>query len=157
MTPQTRDSQGSAGRRLRADLRSAIHDDLLREFARDTLKAQRMSARYLDTLRVVLGNQACSERRGQALEMNIRGEVGTERTMRTIIDQMKDAGITQGKQVHLGQGRVQVVQFFIPARSPRTTLSDCLRAEEDRLERGRRCAALPSSVPDVIASVDVPF
>lgn len=157
MTPQTTQNRGSAGLRLSADLRASIPDDLLREFAQEILGAKRMSASYHDTLRVVLGNQALAEQRSQTLEMNIRGEAGTERTMRTIINQMKDASITQGKHVSLGQGRIQVVQCYIPPPSPRMSLTDYLRAEEARLEAGRQFAVLPSPVPDVIALGDVPF
>lgn len=157
MTQQAKENPGSTRRRLRADLKSTAPDDLIREFARDTLKAQRMSASYLDTLSIVLGNQADAEIRGQSLEMNIRAGFSTQRTMRTIIDQMKDAGITQDKQIHLGQGRTQVVQCFTPPPLPRMNLNDYLRAEENHSECRRRSAVLPPSVPDAIASGDVPF
>lgn len=116
-----------------------------------------MNEGYLSSLRIVLGNQAHAERTGQALEMNIRSEAGSERTLRTIIDQMKGAGITERRTVFLGQGRRQEVQCYVPPPVPRVSLDEYLRVEEARLEAGRRCAALGSSVPDVIEPGDIPF
>ena len=55
---------GTAGYRLRGQERADISDDLLREFATEILGAIRISAQYLDALRVVLGNQAHAERHG---------------------------------------------------------------------------------------------
>ncbi|WP_290870834.1 hypothetical protein, partial [Aquabacterium sp.] len=157
MTPHTSNFNGNAGRRMRADISASIPDDLLRDFAREHLGAQRPNTGYLSSLRIVLGNQAHAERTGHTLEMNIRSEAGSERTMRTIIDQMKHAGITERRMVFLGQGRKQEVQCYVPAPLPRVSLNSYLRVEEARLEAGRRCAALASSVPDVIELGDIPF
>lgn len=104
--------KGAAGVRLRPHLVADISDDLLREFARETLKAARMSEPYLDALRVVLGNQAEAARLGYTLEMNVRVPFAPVGIMRTIIGQMKRAGITHGSLVLLGSGRTQVVQCF---------------------------------------------
>lgn len=105
-------ARGAAGFRLRKHLKSDISEDLLREFARDMLGAQRCSAAYLDVLRIVLGNQADAEQKGYTLEMNRRVHFAPPRVMRTIIDQMQDAGITFGSGVGLGKGRAQTVQCF---------------------------------------------
>lgn len=106
------DRRGVAGRRLRGDLRSTINDTLLREFARSELGALRCSAQYLEALRVVLGNQAHAESYRYVIELNIRVPFTSERTMRTIVEQMRAANITYARTVNLGQSRRQVVQCF---------------------------------------------
>jgi hypothetical protein len=126
---------GAAGYRLSGDISARIPDDLLREFAADTLGAKRMSADYLDALRVVLGNQSDAERKRYRLEMNIRTDFSTERIMRNIINQMKSAGITSSVEVQLGLGRKQVVQVYnddpeIWKGGPADTLEALDRADE---------------------------
>lgn len=105
---------GAAGARLQGHFKTTIPDDDLRDFAKDVLGAARIREPYLDALRVILGNQAEADRRGHTLEMNIRTDFATERAMRNIINQMKDAGITEGRQVDLGGNRAQVVQCYHP-------------------------------------------
>ena len=137
-----------------AYLQADISDDLLREFARDTLGAQRCSEQYLDALRVVLGNQAHAERWGYVLEMNVRVPFASVQTMRTIIQQMQKAGITFGRLVALGQGRSQEVQCFGRQRP------ECREAEAGReLERIFR-AYEPEPAPYRCADItegDVPY
>lgn len=103
---------GNVGQRLRAELRTTTPEPVLRLLARESLGAVRMSSKYLEALRVVLGNQAEAERRGYLVELNVRTSFATERTMRTILDQMKAAGVTFTKTVSLGPGRCQDVQCF---------------------------------------------
>ncbi len=106
----------SEGRhRLRKDLQSGLRDEDLRALALD-LGAQRTGRQYLDALCIVIANQARAERFGYVLELNVRAPFTSERTMRTILGQMKAAGITYGRVVQLGQGRSQVVQCFGRAR-----------------------------------------
>lgn len=139
---------------------ATLPDDQLRAFARDCLGAQRVSRDYLQALRVILGNQAMAEREGHVLELNIRTDFATERVMRTIINQMKDAGITSSKRVGLGSGRVQVIQVFEPPldarHRPTPDLCTLLRLEEARLEarHGHRAAA--PGIPVCISEEDVP-
>ena len=130
----TTNHRGQAGVRLRAHLVADISDDLLREFARETLGAQRCSEQYLDALRAVLGNQADAERYGYALEMNQRVTFASPHVMRQIVSQMRAAGLTFGSVVGLGNGRSQVVQCYW--RDP-GILTDTTRREvaEDALER----------------------
>jgi hypothetical protein len=45
--------------------------------------------------------------------MNLRVPFATERVMRTIIDQMREARIVFGVNVSLGERRTQVVQCFV--------------------------------------------
>ena len=93
---------GAAGVRPRPDIVAIIPDDLLREFARETLGAVRCSAQYLGALRIVLGNQAKAERLGFVLELNQRNDFASPKVMRTIIGQMQTAGISWSHPVWLG-------------------------------------------------------
>lgn len=147
---------GRIGKRVQEHMRTALPEDDLREFAREVLGAQRMSAAYLDALRITLGNQAHAERYRVLLELNIKTPHApsiTERTMRTIIDQMTDAGITQGVHVGLGEGRAQVVQGFFPS-TPRPDLAALLRMDEAP-QPGR--PAPVAHIPACITEADVPF
>lgn len=135
-------SRGQAGVRLREHLRVDLPEDLLRETARDTLGALRCSHQYLDALCIVLGNQAHAERCGYLLEMNVRVPFTSERTMRTILDQMADAGITFRKQVSLGQGRAQVVHCFRRRRAS-TSAAGTLEAMYRQAESPSATAADP--------------
>ncbi|QPF74471.1 hypothetical protein G8A07_17130 [Roseateles sp. DAIF2] len=107
-----RSIRGSAGRRLRDGLSARVSDELLREIASDTFGAVRCSQKYLNAMRVVLGNQAHAEQFGYLLEMNTRTSFATEKVMRTILGQMDQAGVTFKKQAVLGQGRVQAVHCY---------------------------------------------
>lgn len=135
-TPTTK---GNAGTRLRDYLVSDIPDELLREFAQEQLGAKRCSPKYLQALRVVLGNQAHAERVGYVLEQNLRALDAPERVMRNIIDQMREAKITQGLRVSLGDGRTQLVQCYDPRDAhvcfPDVELETLLRAEEVAADR----------------------
>ena len=116
---------------------------------------------YLQALRVVLGNQAKAEREGHALEMNIRTDFASERVMRNIINQMRDAGITTSKRVGLGYGRAQSIQVFEPVTNalarPPIDLCDLLRWEEERLEAQYGHQATTAIIPDSISEGDVPY
>jgi hypothetical protein len=154
--------KGAAGYRLRAQERADISDDLLREFARDTLGAVRTSAQYLDALRVVLGNQAHAERNGYTLEMNVRTTFATPRVMRSIIDQMQAADITTSRRVSLGGGHTQVVQVYEPPTvtygGAQEELEAMLRAEERATDRGLRGKVWgPKKFPVIISADEVPY
>lgn len=146
-TPLTSTS-GNVGTRLRPYLSADISEDLLRDFATETLGAQRCSPQYLAALRIVLGNQAHAERKGYPLEMNLRVAFATERVMRTIIDQMKAAGITDSVTVQLGHGRTQTVQRFAPkggiAASRGMSLHAMLREEEEAMDQLLRHKVWPN-------------
>jgi hypothetical protein len=152
--------KGSAGQRLTGHFSTSVPEPLLREFARDVLGACRFSRGYLPALRVVLGNQAHAERSRHTLEQNVRVEFATERAMRTINRQMEDAGITEGKLVTLGAGRVQTVQCFTPdakCPTPSRDLCDWLRLEEDQAEARWGGGPPPASVPASIVATDIPY
>ena len=152
--------RGSMGIRLRKHLKGAINDGLLREFGQDVLKAKRMSAKYLDALRIVLGNQADAERRGYILEMNLRLLFASERVMRNIIDQMKAAGICEGRRVFLGGSKVQTVQCFNliepDDEDDLPDLEDYLRDWEDRADTMPPTLVGPDAL-DAIAVAEVPY
>lgn len=152
-------SRGQAGVRLREELRTDIPEELLREMARETLGAMRCSQQYLDALRVVLGNQAHAERHGYRLEMNVRVTFTTERTMRTILEQMAAAGLTFGKQVSLGQGRAQVVHCFHrrPARAPAAEALEALYRRAEQEPHDRPGAVSPISSLDSVSEEKVPY
>jgi hypothetical protein len=158
---------GQAGLRLRGHLVADISDDLLREVAREALGAMRCSEKYLDALRVVLGNQADAERHGYRLELNVRVSFASEKVMRTILDQMRTAGLTVGVTVGLGAGRCQTVQCFDRHElSNRTSAPYCGHRQAglvlcalDRMAEGEteaRREALPAAQP-IAELEDIPF
>jgi hypothetical protein len=63
----THSTWGAGGKRLQGHLKATMSDEDLRDFAREILGAVRIRAPYLDALRVVLGNQAEADRRGDTL------------------------------------------------------------------------------------------
>jgi hypothetical protein len=72
-------------------------EPLLREWANSALGARRCSADYLAALRTVLGNMSLADRLGVKLTFCIKVDFTTERTMRTILGQLRDAGQLQTK------------------------------------------------------------
>jgi hypothetical protein len=154
--------KGSAGVRLSKHLRATLSEDLLREFAKEQLKAVRLTAKYLEALRIVLGNQADAERKCHVLEMNIRVDFASERVMRNIIDQMSLAGITTGRQVSLGKGRTQLVQCYVlpdaePCQRRFGDINELLRVEEDALEDGRKAKVWSAEAVPTFNEADIPF
>lgn len=146
---------GHIGKRVQGHLRTTLPDIELREFAREVLGAKRMSAAYLDALRIVLGNQAHAERYGVPLELNIKAPHApsiTERTMRTIIDQMTNTGIIRGVRIGLGEGKTQVIQGFFPS-TPKPDLEALLRMDE---ATRYGCSAPATHIPPCLTETDVP-
>lgn len=147
---------GRIGKRVQEHMRATIPDGELREFAREALGAKRMSAAYLDALRITLGNQAHAERYSRRLELNIKTPHApsiTERTMRTIVDQMANAGIARGIRTELGEGKTQVVQVFFSS-APRPDLETLLRLAEAPA-CGRSTPAV--HIPAFITEAELPF
>jgi len=156
--------KGNAGRRLNECHCADVSDDLLREFACDVLGAERIRDQYLDTLRIVLGNQAHAERFGYVLEMNQRVSFASPKAMRNLIGQMHDAGISVDVPVKLGDGKRQTVQCFRPARLRRMhvwvdTFGDA-NTLEDLEEEYRLCEGMarydPARHPS-LQSAELPF
>jgi len=147
-----RSIRGSAGHRLRGSVSAQVSDELLREIAGDTFGAVRCSRKYLDAMRIVLGNQAHAEQFGYILEMNTRTTFATEKVMRTILAQMEQAGVTFKKQAVLGQGRVQAMHCYrhrLANLDPAALLNALYRRNE-----GEDCAW---RVPLTIPGDEVPY
>jgi hypothetical protein len=137
--------------------------DLLEVLARESLGAKRLNANYLDALRIVLGNQAHAERERYDLELNQRVPFATQRTMRTIIEQMQAVGQTTSRKVQLGGGKAQTIQCFA-AGEPRTPLQwrNSYGTAEDAEELERLCRMREGScrydgeLPQGLRDKDVP-
>lgn len=93
---------------------STIPEDLLRSFAIDTLGAQRLSAGYLPALRGVLGMMANAERGRFVLDLPINVRHSSPRTMRTILSQLRQAGITRKVKRKNGEGKFAWVSIYVP-------------------------------------------
>lgn len=163
----TSNTKGGAGTRLRGYLVATISDDLLIDFAKSELGAQRCGDKYLQALRVVLGNQADADRKRYPLELNIRNSCDVpERVMRNVIDQMKSAGITKGRLVILGEGRSQVVQCYDPDDKEVFSLN-WLGTKEEQIEALYRLAegypkpgndeVFPCPYPQSLTPADIPY
>lgn len=144
-------SQGSAGYRLRPHLSASLPEPLLREIATDTLGAVRCSRKYLDALRIVIGNQADAELFGYLLELNTRTPFATTKTMRTILGQLEAVGLTFKKRMALGHGRVQYIHCH-RRRGAKLRPADMLNVLYRRTEGSSRTApscavAAPAEVP----------
>jgi hypothetical protein len=68
-------------------------EPLLRDFAKTVLGAERCSCKYLQALRVVLGNMSLADRLRVRLGFRVEVDFATPRTMRTLIDQFHSAGL----------------------------------------------------------------
>ena len=101
-----------------------------------TLGAVRCSAKYLEALNCVLGNQAAADRIGALLELNLDNPVCSPRTMRTILQQMHGAGLVNRHHKYLGAGRVQWVYVYrgrwMPRVKPERALHDHYRRIEEQ-------------------------
>jgi hypothetical protein len=125
---------GSSGLSLSQTHKARWSDDLLRDFAVQTLGAKRCSVQYLETLRCVLGNMAEADRLGCVLWLSRRSadrlDAGSARTLRTISEQFIKAGICH--LMHLRRGGF--VSLTAAYRGDSVRLTDA--AEE--LERVQR-------------------
>jgi len=88
---------------------------LLREFAKETLKAQRMSAAYISTLSNILGKFAGADEDGAEFLVSQRAEeLGTSMTVRTIQGQLFNAGVLINQTRAQGKGFVGGVFVYSP-------------------------------------------
>jgi hypothetical protein len=67
----------------------------LREWAAQTLGAQRCSAKYLMALRIVLGNMSRADRHGAMLQLTTTAAFAPRQTMRTLLDQLVSAQLVE--------------------------------------------------------------
>lgn len=128
--------RGKVGYRLRVSHLCTVSEELLIEYAKTDLGAKRVSADYLYTLRMILANQYDADKWHYQLELSQRTPIGSPRTMRTILAQMRDSGLTQAHNVLLGNGRRQVVYTY--GKAPRRPISDDNPSAADLLEQSYR-------------------
>jgi hypothetical protein len=88
---------------------------LLREFGKETLKAQRMSAGYISTLGVILGKFADADEDGGECVIAQRSEqLGTQDSIRAIQGQLFNAGVLVSEKRAQGKGFVGGVFVYSP-------------------------------------------
>lgn len=132
--------------RLVADCDTDFPEPLLREWATETLGAERCSADYLSALRIVLGNMARADRHGAWLRLPQQlpgfGDAPpaiSRQRMRTILDQLHRAGLVKRKEK--GNGRSYTYQGklrSVAEAEERTPLERLYREAEDRDDRRYR-------------------
>ena len=119
---------------------------LLREFAKETLKAQRMSAGYISTLAAILGKFAdADEARAECLIAQRSEQLGTDREVRTIQGQLFNAGVLDNETRSQGKGFVGTVFVYSP-NPPfrhRKATPEYLEESSRKYERECPCHALP--------------
>ncbi len=70
-------------------------ESTLREWAEQALGAQRCSEKYLEALRIVLGNMSRADRHGAMLRLSTTEAFTTRQTMRTLLEQLTSAGLVE--------------------------------------------------------------
>ena len=91
---------------------------LLREYAKETLKAQRMGTGYVATLGAILGKFADADNnRGECLISQRTEQLGTANQIRTIQSQLLNAGILVTKTRSQGKGFVGSVFVYSPKQA----------------------------------------
>ena len=132
---------------------ATITEELLRSFATDTLGAKRCSAGYLKALRHILGNQARADSTGTELDMNHRVTFATEQTMRTLIDQFSQAGITCKRTRATSPQHSQIVTCY------QGVFRRLMSWEDEYLqqERRREKQAFALYMLTVTSNADIPY
>lgn len=126
----------SAGMRLSQTHRTTWPEDLLRDFAVQTLGVQRCSRQYLDALRYVLGNMAEADRLGSVLWMSRRSAERlkgvSDNTLRAIGTQLIKAGLC----TLLPRRQGGFVSLTVAYRGASVRLKDAAK-ELERVERSQ--------------------
>lgn len=115
-----RHPHASTGRRWseKAVSPSPSKEALLREYATETLNAQRISRSYLTTLSAVLGNLASAERGRSECSISQRDErLGPRSSLRTIQAQLEAAGVLFRVTRAQGHGFVGDVFIYRPSKA----------------------------------------
>lgn len=138
--------------RLVPPVQSKEREVLVREYARATLGALRMSRGYVDALGAVLGAFADADRHGQEVRLSQRmAQYGTPQTVRTIQSQMAGAGLLTKDVRSQGGGFVGAV-FTYKTPKPRWPRRKDLEVAIERWSR--------PYPPEALADIgidDVPF
>jgi hypothetical protein len=91
---------------------------LIRQFAKESLKAQRMGVGYVETLGAILGKFAeADNNRGECLISQRTEQLGTANQIRTIQAQLLSAGILVTKTRSQGKGFVGSVFVYSPKQA----------------------------------------
>jgi hypothetical protein len=129
---------------------------LLREFAKETLKAKRMSAGYISTLGAILGKFAdADEDGGECLIARRSEQLGTDREVRTIQGQLFNAGVLINETRSQGRGFVGAVFVYSPNPPYRYRKATAAYLEKSYREHEGEwpCHALPVN----LQPEDVPY
>lgn len=101
---------------------------LIREFAKETLKAKRLNDGYLAALGSILRKLAVSGLYGVECRVSQRSEnLGTTKSIRTIQGQLSDVGVLLRKTRTQGKGFVGPVFLYSPPNRFKSTLEGCYR------------------------------
>lgn len=131
---------------------------LLREFARNTLHAKRVSDKYLATLGSILSSFATADRDGTEVLVPQRSEQhGEPRTIRTIQAQMVSAGLLDREVRTQGYGFIGAV-FVYSARPPFRFQKATTEALEEtyRVTEGE-CPYPAEQLPVNLMPEDIPY
>lgn len=126
---------------------------LVREFARETLQAKRMSSSYVEALSALLGRFADADISGADYIPSRRRGPGTEKTRRNLLLQLEVAGLMKRQTKTQGLGFVGEVFVYSPV-SPRT---QGLSLEEDYRMHEMREAVQRTPLPTNLMSNDLPY
>lgn len=111
-------------------------DELLREWAKTELRAQRCSEKYLQALRHVLSRMSSADLRGELLRLSSTVSYAPRQVMRRILEQMTWAGYVKswsaGGETHYA---------YRGAPSPRRAGEDAA-TEYEKIQRAAEDAAL---------------
>ena len=145
----------------KASYRQAVKPDeekemLIREFAKDFLKAKRMSTDYISTLAAVLCQFADADIEGtECLIARRNNKLGTEKTLRTLQAQMLAAGLLVKETRSQGKGFAGEVFVYCPRAVYRHRVATAVYLE--RSYRNSEGEAAFTPVPDNISPEDVPY
>jgi hypothetical protein len=129
---------------------------LLREFAKETLKAKRMSAGYISTLGAILGKFAdADEDGGECLIARRSEQLGTQDSIRAIQGQLFNAGVLVNEKRAQGKGFVGGVFVYSPNPPYRYRKATAAYIEKSYREHEGEwpCHALPVN----LQPEDVPY
>lgn len=147
--------------------RSTIPEDLLRDFARDSLKAKRCSVTYLEALRRILWHLHMAELEGREVRISTADGFGSVRSVRTITDQLAASGATYRRAARTSSAHSQVMSFFKgapdrPKGPPASLYQDAQQEQEDKCYRqwvAHGCPVIPAATAQngVIDGQDVSY
>lgn len=131
---------------------------LIKEFARNTLQAKRISDKYISTLGSILSSFATADKEGAELLVSQRSEQhGKPKTLRTIQTQMFNAGLLDKEIRAQGLGFVGAVFVYSP-RSPFRCCKATAEATEEAYRASERdCLYHSAQLPTNLTPKDVPY